>query len=287
MNEIVDELIDHLSLERLEDNLFRGSSRDIGTTRVYGGQVLGQALKAAQTTVVDPRRVHSVHAYFLRQGDHSAPIVYDVDRSRDGSSFSSRRVVAIQHGRQIFHMSASFQVPEEGLDYQPEMPAVTLPGQLAGPAKYRPERLAKAPEKVRRMLSISAPFEVRQVETMDLERPVQAPPHRHIWLRTAQRLPDDPPLHHAILAYISDYALLPTTLMAHDIQLLDPRLQIASIDHAMWFMRSFRVDEWLLYAVDTVSTSGARGLASGRFYREDGTLVATTLQEGLVRLRQS
>jgi acyl-CoA thioesterase-2 len=287
MAEIVAELINHLSLERLEHNLFRGPSRDIGTTRVYGGQVLGQALRAAQATVDEPLRVHSLHAYFLREGDHDAAIVYDVDRSRDGRSFSSRRVVAIQHGRQIFHMSASFQVPEEGLEYQVDAPGVPPPGQLADIATYRSSAIAQAPEKVQRILSVSAPFEVRPVEPMDWLAPVKATPRRHFWLRIADRLPDDPQLHCSILAYISDYALLPTTFLAHGIHIMDRNLQVASIDHAMWFQRPFRADEWLLYAVEGISTSGARGLARGRFYREDGVLVASTVQEGLVRLRNA
>jgi acyl-CoA thioesterase-2 len=284
VNEIVNELIEHLSLERLEDNLFRGPSRDIGTRQVYGGQVLGQALRAAQATVEEPRRVHSLHAYFLRQGDHDAAIVYEVDRSRDGRTFSSRRIVAIQHGRQIFHMSASFQVPEAGLEYQLNMPDVPRPGQLADIATYRSETLAEAPEKVQRMLSVSAPFEVRPVESMDWHAPAKTVPRRRFWLRTVQRLPEDPQLHCSILAYIADYALLPTTLLAHGVHIMDPSLHIASIDHAMWFQRPFRIDEWLLYALDSISTAGGRGLARGRFYREDGALIANTAQEGLIRL---
>lgn len=284
MNQILNELIELLSLERLEDNLFRGISHDIGTNRVYGGQVLGQALKAAQTTVED-RHIHSLHAYFLRVGDHRAPIIYDVDRSRDGKSFSARRVVAVQHGKPIFTMSASFQTAETGVDYQEKMPATEPPENLKSINDYLGEFIERAPDKFKLTTSLYAPFEMKPVEPVDLVNPVKREPVRHLWLRATDRLPDDPVIHHVLMAYISDFSLLDTNLLPHGLQILDTNLQIASIDHAIWFHRTFRMDEWLLYVCEGVSTSGARGVARGRFFTQDGILVASTMQEGLLRFR--
>ena len=284
MSEILDELIDLLSLERLEEDLFRGSSRDIGTKRVYGGQVLGQALKAAQYTVED-RTVHSLHAYFLRTGDHHAPIIYEVDRSRDGRSFSARRVVAIQHGRPIFTLAASFQLAEAGLEHQPDMPDVPNPDSASQHLIYSQADVDQMPDKLQRIVRLAAPFEFRTVEPIDLEQPVRSIPERHVWLRVAEKLPDDTPLHYAMLAYISDYALLPTALLPHGVHYHDVELQMASLDHAMWFHRAFRMDEWLLYSLDSPSAAHARGFARGQFYKADGTLVVSTVQEGLIRVR--
>jgi acyl-CoA thioesterase-2 len=285
MDQKVRELIELLSLERLEDNLFRGPSRDIGTTRVFGGQVLGQAIRAAQSTV-ESRVVHSLHAYFLREGDHTAPIIYDVDRSRDGGSFSARRVVAIQHGRPIFTLAASFQRPEEGLDHFAAMPAVVAPEAVAGIASSPAEIAAQLPEKILRVLKTpAAPFDLRPIEPIVVVNPEPGEPRRHMWLRIPERLPDDDMLHRALLAYVSDYGLLATALVPHGVHLFDHTLQMASLDHAMWYHRPFRMDEWLLYACDSPSASGARGLARGAFYRRDGTLVASTAQEGLLRQR--
>ena len=284
MNPLLEELISLLLLERLEDNLFRGPSRDIGTSRVYGGQVLGQALKAAQYTVED-RQIHSLHAYFLREGDHNSPIVYEVDRSRDGRSFSARRVVAIQHGRPIFTLSASFQVPEEGLEYQSQMPQVAKPEDLPSVHEYESRITGQLPEKFQRLIVLSAPFDLRPVESLDKDYPGDSEPVRHLWFKAMDKLPDDPDLHRSILAYASDYGLLTTTLIPHGFDMFDNKLIMASIDHAMWFHRPFRVDEWLLYDFQALSTSNSRGLARGRIFQQDGTLVATTIQEGLVRLR--
>ena len=284
MNQVLNELIALLSLERLEDNLFRGISHDIGTNRVYGGQVLGQALKAAQTTVED-RRIHSLHAYFLRVGDHTAPIIYDVDRSRDGKSFSARRVVAIQHGNPIFTMSASFQTAESGMDYQEKMPETAPPETLKSINDYLGDLIERAPDKFKLTTSLYAPFEMKPVEPVDLATPVKREPVRHLWLRAADRLPDDPVIHLVLLAYISDFSLLDTNLLPHGLHILDSNLQIASIDHAMWFHRDFRMDEWLLYNCEGISTSGARGVARGRFFTQEGILVASTMQEGLLRFR--
>ncbi len=278
------DLIKLLDLEPLEVNLFRGESRDIGSPQVFGGQVLGQALAAA-TATVEGRIVHSLHAYFLRRGDCNAPIVYQVDRSLDGHSFCNRRVVAIQHGASIFNMAASFQLEEEGFDHQIEMPPVPAPEMLADSSRPTQATLAYLPEGVRRFLERPRPFEFRLVQPMELLSPRKAPPARQVWFRAVDRLPDDEGLHRRLLAYLSDYFLLDTATLPHGQTSFSGRLFMASIDHAMWFHRPLRVDEWLLYAVESPSASGARGFARAGVYSRDGRLVASTAQEGLVRLR--
>src|SRR5215510_7162961 len=271
-------------LERLEVNLFRGQSRDTGSPQVFGGQVLGQALKAASATIDDGRVCHSLHAYFLRRGDFTKPIVYSVDRSRDGGSFSARRVLAIQDGEQIFICSASFQAPEPGLDYHAPMPKVAPPEELKPFAKPPPEVLAKLPDKLRRWLQIERPFEFRPVQQYNPLAPVACDPVRQIWMRAVDKLPDDDALHRCLLAYMSDYWLLDTTTMPHGSSFLRGNLIMASIDHAIWFHRPARVDDWLLYSLDSPSSSGARGFARGSLFSREGKLVASTAQEGLIRL---
>jgi len=282
----LENLIKLLSLERLEENLFRGNNHDFGTSRVYGGQVLGQAIKAAQYTVGD-LSIHSLNAYFLRMGDLAVPIIYEVDRSRDGKSFSARRVVAIQHGRPIFTLSASFQIQESGLEYQEKMPDSPQPDALDNIDIYLKKIIERAPDKFKLNSYIYAPFELKPVEPLDLAHPKKQEPSRHLWLKTTDKLPDDPGLHRSMLAYISDFSLLDTNLLPHGLHILDPHVQVASIDHAMWFHRDFRIDEWLLYGCEGVSTSGARGLARGRFFTQEGVLVASTMQEGLIRVRET
>jgi len=279
------DLLRQLELEPLEVNLFRGESRDIGSPQVFGGQVLGQALTAASATV-DGRIVHSLHAYFLRRGDFNAPIVYQVDRSLDGHSFSNRRVVAIQHGEPIFNMTASFQVLEEGLEHQSAMPVVPAPEELPDSSRPPPHLLARLPERVRRFLEQPRPFEFRLVQPMDYPGPRDAAPSRQVWFRAVDRLPPDERLHRRLLAYVSDYFLLDTATLPHGSALLGNSVVMASIDHAMWFHRPLRVDDWLLYAVESPSASGARGFARAGVYSRDGRLVASTAQEGLVRLRR-
>ena len=285
MNPQLVDLLAVLELEPLEVNLFRGESRDIGSPQVFGGQVLGQALTAASATV-EGRTVHSLHAYFLRRGDFNAPIVYQVDRSLDGHSFCNRRVVAIQHGEPIFNMAASFQVLEEGLEHQIAMPDVPPPEALPDSSRPPPELLARMPQQLRRFLELPRPFEFRLVQPFDFVAPRSAPPSRQVWFRAVDRLPSDEGLHRRVLAYLSDYFLLDTATLPHGSALLRNSLVMASIDHAMWFHRPLRVDEWLLYAVESPSASGARGFARASVYARDGRLVASTAQEGLVRLRR-
>jgi len=280
---VLADLLKLLELERIEDRIFRGESRDLGGARVFGGQVLGQALTAASYTVQE-RRVHSLHAYFLVAGDVNAPIVYEVEIARDGKSFSNRRVVAIQHGQPIFNMTASFQVPEEGLEHSAPMPQVPGPEGLADVRELPADVLAKVPEKMRRFLTHERPFEFRPVEPIQIVSPPRAAPVRHIWLKTLAKLPDNADLHRNVLAYVSDYQLVSTATLPHGIHFAEGNVQLASLDHAMWFHRPFRADEWLLYAMESPNASGGRGLALGRFFTRDGALVASTAQEGVVRV---
>jgi acyl-CoA thioesterase-2 len=281
---VVSELIELLSLERLEDNLFRGQSRDIGTKYVFGGQVLGQALSAAQATLSEPRSAHSLHAYFLRAGDIEHPIVYDVDRTRDGGSFSVRRVTAIQHGKVIFFCAASFHDDEAGGEHQLTMPEVPMPEDIEPAPAIPPEQLAQLPTKVQRWLDRMGPFEFRHVYPRDELKPPKRPPYQQVWFRLSQRVGDAPELHRALLAYASDFHLLGTTTFPHGISYYQPNVQMASLDHALWFHRAFRADDWLLYSLDSPSAQGARGLARGMVYDRQGRLVASTAQEGLIRV---
>ena len=278
------DLLKQFELERLEVNLFRGESRDIGSPQVYGGQVLGQALMAASSTLPPELVVHSLHAYFLRRGDFNLPIVYQVDRSRDGHSFSSRRVIAIQNGQQIFTFSASFQKPEAGFDHQVDMPQVPPPEDLPDWDRPTPEVAASLPEKTRQYLARVRPVQMRPVELLSAIHPVAGPPLQRVWFRLVDRLPDDARLHRCLLAYMSDFALLGTSVRPHAAVVGDGTLMMASIDHAMWFHRDFRLDDWLLYSLESPSASGARGFARGSIYTRDGRLAARVAQEGLIRL---
>jgi acyl-CoA thioesterase II len=284
VNRLLEDLLKVIRLERLELDLFRGESRDIGSPQVFGGQVLGQALMAA-TETVEGRLVHSLHAYFLRRGDFNSPIVYEVDRARDGHHFSTRRVVAIQHGAQIFNMSASFQAEEEGLDHQLPMPDVPPPEELADLDALMRDLLPKAPPAMRRVLEQKRPFEFRPLQPPHYLNRRASDPVKQVWFRAVDKLPDDQRLQRSLLAYVSDFNLLDTALMPHP-DALNGSLTIASVDHAMWFHRSVRVDDWLLYATDSPSSSGARGLARGSIFSRDGRLVASTAQEGLLRVGQ-
>lgn len=281
---IVAELIELLELEQLEDKLFRGQSRDIGTKYVFGGQVLGQALSAAQRTTFSARAVHSLHAYFLRAGNIDMPIVYEVERARDGKSFSTRRVTAIQQGERIFVMSASFQVEEDGAEHQLSMPEVPKPEDVAPPEPVDPRALANVSAKLQRWLGSSGPFEFRHVYPRDEIKVPKRPPFQHVWFRLRDRIDDAPELHRALLAYASDFHLIGTATLPHGISYLHGNVQMASLDHALWFHRPFRIDDWLLYSCDSPSAHGSRGLARGQIYARDGVLVASTAQEGLIRI---
>jgi acyl-CoA thioesterase II len=238
----------------------------------------------AAYSTIDGRIVHSLHAYFLRRGDFNLPIVYQVDRSRDGQSFSSRRVVAIQNGEPIFTFSSSFQEPEDGLDHQVDMPNVPPPEALHETGRPKPELLEKLPDKIRSFLLRERPFELRYVEEQDYLAARPRPPLQRVWIRAKDRLPDDDRLHRCLLAYASDFNLLNTACYPHGVRYLDGNLIMASIDHAMWFHRPFRLDDWLLYAMESPSTSGARGYVRGTLYTREGRLVASVAQEGLMRV---
>ncbi|PTW63510.1 (3S)-malyl-CoA thioesterase [Breoghania corrubedonensis] len=286
MSTAVETLLEILDLETLERNLFRGGNPKTGWQRVFGGRVLGQALVAASRTVGEERRAHSMHGYFLRPGDPSVPIIYDVERIRDGRSFTTRRVVAIQHGEAIFSMSASFQVGEEGLDHQTEMPDVPQPEDLPGEEDLKDEIMKRAPEAVRLYFSRERPVEIRPVDLRHYFTSEKLPPEQYVWVRANDPLPDDNRIHRCVLAYASDMTLLDTSLFAHGLSVFSDRIQPASLDHALWFHRPFRADEWLLYASDSPSASGARGFSRGQFFSRDGRLVASATQEGLVRERK-
>jgi acyl-CoA thioesterase-2 len=280
----LDELVAILDLEELEVNIFRGRSPKEDRQRVFGGQVAGQALVAAGRTV-EASVVHSLHAYFLRPGDPKIPILYEVDRIRDGKSFTTRRVVAIQHGEAIFHLSASFQRPEPGLEHQVPMPEVPDPESLP----YGKGRFAKIPpdmpEEIKKWLQRPRPIEIRALDPIDYMKPQKREPRQRFWIRADGRLPDDPLLHQCVVAYASDMTLLDTATLPHAISWFDPRFQMASLDHAMWFHHPFRADEWLLYDQESAAASGARGFSTGRLFTRDGKLVVSVVQEGLIRMR--
>lgn len=288
---VVTDLLQLLELERLEINIYRGGSRDLGTGRVFGGQVFAQALVAARRTIADEREAHSVHGYFLREGDFKAPIVYFVDRPRDGRSFTSRRVTAIQHGEAIFHLSASFHKHEDGLDHQVSMPTVPQPESLPPDLDVIRARADRIPEHLRAVLTQDRPIDLRSITPADpfataqIALPDDA--RRQVWFRVIERMPDSTIVHQAVLAYASDYGFLPTALLPHGIAFRDPRLLMASLDHTIWLHRPFRADEWLLYVSDSPSAAGARGFVRGQVFTREGILVASVAQEGLIRLRET
>jgi acyl-CoA thioesterase-2 len=280
-------LLSILDLEPLEENLFRGRSPQQGWQRVYGGQVLGQALVAAVRTVPADRFAHSLHAYFLLAGDPSRPIVYNVERVRDGGSFTTRRVTAIQHGRAMFVMSASFQITEPGLDHQNIMPKVPPPEDLPSEQQLTAKLLAHLPENMKSYWERERPIEMRPLDVSRYFAREKRAPEQMVWMRASGRLPDAFPLHQCVLAYASDFTLLDTALIAHGKLMFDKDMQLASLDHALWFHRPFRADEWLLYAQDSPSSHGARGFCRGNVFTRDGVLIASVCQEGLMRERAS
>ncbi len=284
MTDVLNELLDLLKLEKIEENIFRGQSQDLGFGNLFGGQVLGQSLSAATQTVDPERIVHSLHAYFLRPGDPLKPIVYKVERLRDGGSFNTRRITAIQHGNPILSMEASFQKQENGFEH-----GVDMPKGIPGPEglqndEERAQLIAdKIPAHIRDKMLADKPIEVRPVAPLNPFSPEVSKPQQHIWFRAAGELPDAPAVHKYMLAYASDFRLCTTSLRPHGYSFMHPKMQVASLDHAMWFYRPFRFDQWLLYTMDSPMAVNGRGLNRGRIYTQDGLLVASTAQEALIR----
>jgi acyl-CoA thioesterase-2 len=286
MSRALDQLLTILDIERLEENLFRGLSPQVGWQRVFGGQVIGQALVAANRTV-NGRLAHSLHAYFLRAGDPSVPIIYNVDRIRDGGSFTTRRVVAVQHGQAIFSMAASFHKEETGLEHQIKMPEVPPPESLPSEAELKACLIDRVPPQVKAYWERERPIEIRPVDLSRYLTPGNHAPSQQVWIRATGELPDDQSLHQCVLAYASDFTLLDTALIAHGRFVFDPRLMLASLDHALWFHRKLRADEWLLYAQDSPISGAGRAFCRGMLFARDGKLVASTAQEGLLRERSA
>ena len=286
MSHVLDDLVDLLSLEAIEENLFRGRSQDLGFRQLYGGQVLGQSLSAASQTVEEARHVHSLHGYFLRPGDASMPVVYSVDRVRDGGSFSTRRVTAIQKGNPIFTCSASFQYDEEGFEHQGQMPEVVGPENLPSEVEIARAMADQLPEHIRDKMLCAKPIEVRPVTEKDPFNPKPGDPVKYVWFRADGTLSDSQALHKYMLAYASDFGLLTTSLMPHGKSVWHKDMQIASLDHALWFHGNLRADEWLLYAMDSPWAGNARGFSRGSIFNRAGQLVASSCQEGLIRHRK-
>lgn len=280
----LNQIIKTLDLEEIELNHYLATSPNEGWQRVYGGQVIGQALVAASRTVSPNRSAHSLHGYFLRAGDTTIPILYKVDRIRDGKSFTTRRVVAVQRGQAIFTMSISFQVEEGGLSHQFDMPKVPAPDSLPTEDELRREQAKSWPKEFQESFSGSSAIQVKPVDPVDLLNPEPAQAMQRCWMRCGEGLPDDPRIHQCVLAYLSDWSLLDTASRPHAVSFMQDNVQVASLDHAMWFHRPFRADEWLLYDQDSPSASGARGFNRGLIYSQTGELVASTTQEGLLRV---
>jgi len=282
----LDELLQLLSLEKIEENIFRGKSQDLGFGNIFGGQVLGQALSAASQTVSDERTVHSLHGYFLRAGDPKLSIVYDVDRLRDGKSFTTRRVIAIQKGCPIFAMSCSFQIQEPGFEHQMEMPDVEGPDNILSDLERYRQVQDRIPSDIRDQLICDKPIDIRQVNPINPYKPEKQPPIKYSWFRAVGKMPDDQSVHQYMLAYASDFGLVATSLYPHGHTFWERSMHVASLDHAMWFHHEFRMDEWLLHAMESPGASKARGLSHGHIFTRDGKLVASTTQEGLIRYKK-
>lgn len=285
MSQALKNLLDLLDLEKIEEGIYRGQSEDLGLRQVFGGQVVGQALYAAKQTVPLERNIHSFHSYFLRPGDSSQPIIYDVENLRDGNSFSARRVKAVQHGKPIFYMTASFQTAEEGFEHQNVMPEVPAPESLKSESEIANSMAHLIPESVREKFTCEKPLEMRPVTFHNPLMGTVEEPIRNVWFKANGEMPDDPRIHQYLLGYASDFNFLPTALQPHGKGFLEPSMQVATIDHSMWFHRPFRLDDWLLYAVESTSASGARGFVRGQFYNRAGELIASTVQEGVIRQR--
>ncbi len=285
MKQQLAELLDLLDLEQIEINMFRGISPSEGWQRTYGGQVIGQALVAASWTVEDQARTaHSLHGYFLRPGDTTIPILYSVDRIRDGGSFTTRRVVAIQNGEAIFTMAVSFQVLEAGLEHQSSPPEVAPPEECISEAQLQSQYATSLSPEQKERLNRPRPIEMRFAEPMDEYNPEPQPPHQHVWIKTIDAMPDDIRLNQCLLAYASDMTLLDTSYRPHGVGWDDENFQVASLDHAMWFHRPFKTDDWLLYQQESPFSGGARGFARGMVFNAAGELVSSVAQEGLIRV---
>ncbi|ABE54954.1 acyl-CoA thioesterase II [Shewanella denitrificans OS217] len=287
MSQVLDDLVSLLSLEQLEMGLYRGQSQDLGFGHVFGGQVMGQALSAAKQTVADDRLVHSLHSYFLRAGDEKLPIVYDVEIMRDGGSFSARRVKAIQKGQPIFYMTCSFQTPESGFEHQSEMPSVPGPEGILNQRELAMTMGDKVPPKMLEKFLADTPIEMRVVEPVHPVSPKITEPKRYVWLKASGSLPTDPNMQASLLAYASDFNFLITATQPHGVSYLTPGIRMATIDHSMWFHRPFKLDEWLLYSIESTNASGGRGLVKGQFFDTQGNLVASCTQEGMIRMKRA
>lgn len=285
MSNILQELLSLLKLEVIEQGIYRGQSQDLGFRALFGGQVMGQALSAAQETVSKDRLVHSLHSYFLRAGDASKPVVYEVEDIRNGASFSTRRVQAIQNGKAIFYMTASFQKYEQGFEHQDTMPKVPEPDGIPSYNDFLFENQAVLPKALREKLLAEKPIEIRPIQQYNWLNPDKTESKYQMWLKTNGSLPDDLRNHSCMLAYASDFHFLPASLLPHGVSHLLPNFQIATVDHAMWFHRPFRFDDWLLYSIDSPSASNGRGLVRGQIFNRQGELVASTMQEGVIRQR--
>lgn len=285
MSQVLNDLSALLKLEVIEQGIYRGESQDLGFKALFGGQVMGQALSAAQETVAETHNVHSLHSYFLRPGDASKPVVYQVENIRDGKSFNTRRVNAIQNGQAIFYMTASFQQQEEGFDHQDAMPLVPKPEDLKSYTDFIFDNQESIPEEIRGKFLSEKPIETRPVKQYDWLKPEKTEAKCQMWIKANGKLPDDLRIHTYLLAYTSDFNFLPTALFPHGVSYWQPNFQLATIDHSMWFHRPFRIDEWLLYCIDSPSASGGRGLVKGQIFNQAGLLVASTMQEGVMRQR--
>ena len=286
MGKVLNDLLDQLSLEKLEENLFRGQSQDLGLGIVFGGQVMGQAISAAKETVGADLNVHSFHSYFLRAGKTDQPIVYDVERIRDGNSLSARRIKAVQNGEAIFYMTASFKAPEKGFEHQDKMPNAPEPESLISEQDMALIHTDILPDFIRDKLVGEKPIEMRPVSFVNPVEPEVEVPKRLVWFKANGKMPDDLRVHRYLLAYASDFNFLPTALQPHGVSFLSKDIQAVTVDHSMWFHHDFRLDEWLLYSVESSVAADGRGLVRGQFFTRDGKLVASTIQEGLIRQRR-
>ncbi|MDG3088582.1 acyl-CoA thioesterase II [Vibrio hannami] len=283
MSRALNELLDLLKLEQLEKGLFRGQSEHLGLPQVYGGQVLGQALSAARYTVDNERTVHSFHSYFLYPGDPEKPIVYDVENLRDGRSLSTRRVKAIQNGRPIFYLTASYHGSTPGFEHQNAMPEIPGPENYASESELAGQIADFLPDKIKEIFCGEKPIEVRPVNVVNPLKPVKAEPKQYLWIKANGQVPDNQLIHQYLMAYASDWGFLVTALHPHKVTLMTPKFQVATIDHSMWFHRPFKMDEWLLYVIESPTASNGRGLVRGEIFDKEGHLVASAIQEGVMR----